>query len=80
VIAVRCQNGIDPRLIHEQRNGSLVDLSAKEIARAALELLESPDRLESLGATCREFAANFDWDVVARQYEQLYSSMFTEGT
>ena len=71
VIGVRCPNGIDPRLIHAQRNGSLVDLSAKEIARAALELLESPDRLKSLAATSREFAANFDWDVVAEQYEQL---------
>lgn len=78
VIGVRCPNGIDPRLIHAQRNGSLVDLSAKEIARAALELLESPDRLKSLAATSREFAANFDWDVVAEQYEQLYSSVCSE--
>lgn len=72
VIAVRCRDGIDPRLIREEGNGYLVEMDARQIARKAEDLLNSPTCLSSHANASREFAAHYDWDKAALQYEQLY--------
>jgi glycosyltransferase involved in cell wall biosynthesis len=61
-------------LVQEGSNGYLVAPDPEQIAPAVLELLNSPQRLAANAVACREFAAKFDWDLVASQYEQLYAS------
>ncbi|HEV2490511.1 MAG TPA: glycosyltransferase family 4 protein [Candidatus Acidoferrales bacterium] len=78
VIAIRCGNGIDPRLIREGFNGYLVDLDAGLIARTAQDLLNSPCRLRAGADASRECAAIYDWDSVALQYEHVYLSHLSE--
>lgn len=75
VVAINSCNGFDPLMIREGYNGFLINLDPRQIARTALELLASPERLESTSDTSRAFAARFDWDRVAAQYEQLYCSL-----
>lgn len=80
VMAIRCKDGIDPRLIQEECNGYWVEMDAQQMARKALELLNSPGRLNSNAEASREFSANYDWDRAAMQYEQLYLALsFAKG-
>lgn len=74
VIAIDCPNGIDPRLIRQGQNGYLVNLDPLQIARTAQDLLGAPERLKDNALASLEFAANFDWDSIALQHEQLYYS------
>lgn len=75
VIAVRCRDGIDPRLICEKGNGYLVEIDPGQIARRAEDLLNSPACLSAHADASREFAAHYDWDKAALQYEELYLAL-----
>jgi glycosyltransferase involved in cell wall biosynthesis len=72
VVAVRCPHGIDPLLIREGENGYFVEPSPERIAGMAMLLLNNPCRLSANSAVSKEMAGNYDWDIIASQYEQLY--------
>jgi L-malate glycosyltransferase len=78
VIAMRCPTGIDPRLIQEGENGYLVDPDPEMIAKIALELLNSPERLAANAVASRKLAANHDWERVTSQYEEVYACAVSE--
>ncbi len=79
VIAVRCENGIDPSLIRERENGYFVDqLSPEVIANKVFELLSDLPLLRRNAEASIQMAAEYDWDVIASSYEQLYERLYTE--
>jgi glycosyltransferase involved in cell wall biosynthesis len=75
VIAVRDKDGIDPRLFRKEGNACMVEMDAEQIARQAEELLSSPASLKAGADASRDFAAQYDWDNAASQYEQLYGAL-----
>ncbi len=79
VIAVRCQNGIDPSLIREGENGYFLDrLSPELIADKVFELLNNPQRLRRNTEASVQMAAAYDWHVIASRYERLYQRLHSE--
>jgi L-malate glycosyltransferase len=80
VIAVRCKDGIDPRLILEGCNGYLVETDAQQIARKVEDLLNFPASLIAHADASRKFAANYDWDKAALQYERLYLAVSSRNS
>jgi glycosyltransferase involved in cell wall biosynthesis len=78
-IAVRCENGIDPSLIHHGENGYFVDtLSPELIANLGLELLRDQKRLSRSSEASVGMASAYDWDEIASQYERLYLQLSPE--
>ena len=76
VIAVRCENGIDPSLIRQGENGYFVEqLSPGLIAEQAIQLLLNSSQRRQNSEAALKMAANYDWDVIAAQHEHLYTDL-----
>jgi phosphatidylinositol alpha-mannosyltransferase len=64
------------RVLEDGDSGVLFEMGdSGGLARAVLELLADPDRMESLRAAGRIRAAQFDWLHVARDIERVYRSV-----
>jgi glycosyltransferase involved in cell wall biosynthesis len=80
VIAVRCENGIDPSLIRQGENGYFVEqLSPGLIAEQAIQLLRNSSQRRQNSEAALKMAANHDWDVIAAQHEHLYTGLLAAG-
>jgi glycosyltransferase involved in cell wall biosynthesis len=80
VIAVRCENGVDPSLIRQGENGYFVDsLSPELIAELATKLLFNCAQLSNNREAAMRMAADFDWDIIAAQHERLYADLLGKG-
>jgi len=61
--------------IREGWNGMLVDVGdAGALAEKIRHVLDSPDEARRMGANAREFAREFDWAQVAREYAVVYAA------
>jgi glycosyltransferase involved in cell wall biosynthesis len=74
VVIYRHPNGIDPDLIETGINGWVEDeVSPSAIAARLHKILRERDALSSLRKGCESHARNYDWAVLAGQYESLFS-------
>jgi len=65
-------------LTHQQEGVLVPPQDEQAIARAAIELLQSPERRAQMSAAGRRTAAQYDWDIIARRvlayYEELIAA------
>lgn len=75
VVAFRHEAGLSPELILEGVNGSWVDqVGPQYLAQGIARALDMQDSVGT-AQRCVDFAGQFDWDILARQYHQLFKSM-----
>ena len=75
VVAFRHEAGLSPELIVEGVNGSWVDqVSPQYLAQGIARALDMQDS-GGTAQRCVDFAGQFDWDILARQYHQIFKSL-----
>jgi phosphatidylinositol alpha-mannosyltransferase len=63
-------------VLTDQQEGALVPPQDEQaIARAAIELLKSPERRAQMGEAGRRKAAQHDWDIIARRVLEYYDEL-----
>jgi len=73
IVATRV--GSIPELIRDGYNGYLVPVNSERIADAVVKMLRSKDVMSRLAKNGRSVVKKYDWDVVAKQIEKVFSSL-----
>ncbi|TDM09549.1 MAG: hypothetical protein C4K60_09935 [Ideonella sp. MAG2] len=75
VVAFRHEAGLSPELIVDGVNGAWVDqVGPQHLAEGIARALDLQDN-RGTAQRCVEFAGQFDWDILARQYHQLFQGL-----
>ncbi len=64
-----------PELVRRDIDGYLVQQAPSEVARALLAVLRDDDLRSAMGVSARERAAEFGWDRVVRETEDVYRQL-----
>ena len=66
-------------LVRDKENGFVVENSAKSISSKITYLLNNEKVRKRMSLESIEFAKKFDWDVITKKVEEVYSTMGLEG-
>lgn len=73
VVATKTQGALAQ--VRDGWNGFLVEIgNEKELAEKIRHLLDNPDEAKQMGTNAREFAKNFEWPDVAKEYLAVYQA------
>lgn len=73
-LPVIARNNYQPETVIDGQTGYLAGSDAELFSRLE-ELLIRPDLRQSLGRAGRKFSQRFDWDVVTRQWEEVFERL-----
>jgi glycosyltransferase involved in cell wall biosynthesis len=64
--------------VENGKTGIFLESPAKsEIVEKLLGVIDNPDELDKMSRACRERALEFDWKIIAAQYEKLYETLLS---
>ena len=76
VLGFRCPEGMDPDLIDHGTTGLWIDpITPEALADGLFSVISDKDALRKMRLAVIEKAKRFDWDLIARDYEQILIGM-----
>ena len=73
-VIFKCKDGIDPALLVRLKTGELVlEVSSEALGESIYQMIMNDGNLKLMSSFSKEFSLQFDWNVIAGQYERLFT-------